>query len=144
MTPDTEAGNPGTDTSTAGDTARAAAEAVALMDFDLEAMGPGDVALNWAPRPPEMVQACWIDAAGAAHYYTYECVGTVPAENHGGDPDKLYRVFVTDNPNAPPAVDEAIRERGAVVAGKREYRDLEGLTEDPYHSFRAGAHPTRG
>jgi hypothetical protein len=110
-------------------TKTAVAEAIGLMDFDTDEMEPGDVSINYAPRPPEEIVACWIDAAGAPHFYSLFCTGTVP----GDKPDELQRVWVPEDREPSKPVISAINDRAGVYASRDEFRSLDGFTETPGH-----------
>lgn len=108
---------------------KAAQEAVGLMDFDEEKMVAGQIAWNWEPRPPEMLMACFVDEAGAPHYYTYECVGTVTHQD-----GEIDRAWVLDGNTGHTDVEESLEERhGTLVEWPCS---VDGFTESAWqHSF---------
>jgi hypothetical protein len=108
---------------------KAAQEAIDMMDFDEEKMTKGQIVWNWEPRPPEMLMACRIDEAGAPHYYTFECVGTITQESGIAD-----RAWVQVGNTGHASVENSLEDRHGTLVEWPVTR--EAFTESVWqHSF---------
>lgn len=96
------------------------------LDFNEEDMEPGDTAWKHLPAPPEMLVACWIDSAGAAHYYLFECVGTIEGE----------RAWVKDGSATNIEIEFALQDNAGVVIKWPDVTNKPGFIESAWqHSF---------